>query len=137
MTLATLLSSFAMILSIGGIVPQLLRMARARSSAGQSPLGWAMGVAANASMAYVNGVAFGSALLLSSSVASGALCLAALTLVVRYAGSDSPERALAAPAARPAHDAVHDLATQEFEILRDAVLDIDRQRRAVAVPVAA
>jgi len=51
MTLVTFLSSLAMALGLGGIVPQLVCMARSRSAAGHAPSGWAMGAAANLSMA--------------------------------------------------------------------------------------
>ena len=53
MTLVTFLSTCAMLLGLGGILPQLVRMVRSRSASGQAPLGWGMGCAAHASMAYV------------------------------------------------------------------------------------
>jgi hypothetical protein len=43
MTVANLISVAAMALGLGGILPQLARMARSRSAAGQAPSGWAMG----------------------------------------------------------------------------------------------
>jgi hypothetical protein len=82
MSLVTLLSLFAMVLGLGGIVPQLVRMVRARSAAGQSALGWAMGLAANLSMVYVNGAGLGAELLCISSVAGGTLCAVALALIL-------------------------------------------------------
>jgi hypothetical protein len=138
MNIVALLSSCAMALGLGGIVPQLVRMARSRSAAGQSPLGWGMGAAANLSLAYVNGIAFHAHLLMGSNLTAATLCLAALAQILRYSQAETAAAApvavatpLAPVAAAPL--SVQDLATQEFEILRDAVLDIDRARRAVAV----
>jgi hypothetical protein len=75
-----------MALGLGGIVPQLVCMARARSAAGQSPSGWAMGVAANLSMGYVNGVAFHATMLSVYALSAAALCSAALALTLLYGG---------------------------------------------------
>ena len=68
MTLVTILSTCAMLLGLGGILPQLVRMVRSRSASGQAPLGWGLGCAAHASMAYVNFFGFGSLLLSASNV---------------------------------------------------------------------
>ena len=86
MTLVTFLSSLAMALGLGGIVPQLVCMARSRSAAGQAPSGWAMGAAANLSKGYVNGVAFHATLLSAYALTAAALCTAALALTLLYGG---------------------------------------------------
>jgi hypothetical protein len=119
-TLVTFLSTVAMALGLGGIVPQLVRMVQTRSAAGQSPLGWAMGLAANLSMAYVNGMAFSAVLLCASNLAAGALCACAVGLVV-VLGRRSPQP-------EPSLDFVHDLPTQELVVLREAVLAASASR---------
>jgi hypothetical protein len=112
MTLVTLLSTCAMLLGLGGILPQLLRMVRARSASGQAPLGWAMGCAAHASMAYVNFVGFHSMLLSASNLVAGTLCATAILLITTLRDR--------APAAAPV--VVDELPTGEFVALRAAVL---------------
>jgi hypothetical protein len=119
MTLVTLLSTLAMLLGLGGILPQLGRMLRSRSAGGQAPLGWAMGCAAHASMAYVNFFGFHSVLLSASNVVAGSLCAAAIVLIATL-GRDEP--------ARPAF-AFDDMPTGEFAALREAVLARDPQPR--------
>jgi hypothetical protein len=119
MTLVTLLSTFGMALGLGGIVPQLIRMASSRSAAGQAAAGWGMGLAANLSMAYVNAVGFHAALLTASNLLAAGLCATALTLVTLLRGE---------PAAAAPEYALDDLATQEFVVLRDAVLRADAAR---------
>jgi hypothetical protein len=112
MTLVTLLSTCAMLLGLGGILPQLVRMVRSRSAGGQAPLGWAMGCAAHASMAYVNFFGFHSLLLSASNLVAGTLCAAAILLIVTLRDR--------APAAAPV--VVDDMPTHEFVALRAAVL---------------
>jgi hypothetical protein len=109
MTLVTLLSTCAMALGLGGIVPQLARMARSRSAAGQAPLGWAMGLAANLAMAYVNGFGFGAALLTASNLLAAGLCAIALALVGVLGRGPAPPAGL------------EQLATQELVLLHAAV----------------
>jgi hypothetical protein len=112
MTLVTLLSTCAMLLGLGGILPQLVRMVRSRSAGGQAPLGWGMGCAAHASMAYVNFFGFDSLLLSASNLVAGSLCATAILLITTLRDH--------APAAVPV--AVDDMPTQEFVALRAAVL---------------
>jgi hypothetical protein len=119
MTLVTLLSTFAMLLGLGGILPQLVRMVRSRSAGGQAPLGWGMGCAAHASMAYVNFFGFDSVLLSASNVLAGTLCAIAIALITTLRGR-TPE---------PAPLVVDDMPTQEFVALRAAVLARDPQSR--------
>jgi hypothetical protein len=113
MTLVTLLSTCAMLLGLGGILPQLVRMVRSRSASGQAPLGWGMGCAAHASMAYVNFFGFDSLLLSASNLVAGTLCATAIVLITTL-------RDRAPAAAAPL--VVDDMPTHEFVALRAAVL---------------
>jgi hypothetical protein len=113
MTLVTLLSTCAMLLGLGGILPQLVRMVRSRSAGGQAPLGWAMGGAAHASMAYVNFFGFHSMLLSASNLVAGSLCATAILLITALRGRTPPATAPLV---------VDDLPTHEFVALRAAVL---------------
>ncbi len=123
MSYVTLISTAAMLLGLGGIVPQIVRMARARSAAGQSAIGWLMCMGAQLSMAYLNGFVFGAPLLTGSNLTAASLCAIALVLIA-IMGRRSP-----APASAPATADLVDLATQEFVVLRDAVLAADAVRR--------
>jgi len=118
-TLIATISMLAALIGIAGIVPQLITMLRARSSAGQSTVGWSFGIATNLSLAFVNLLGYHAFVLGSGNLASLSGCLTAVYLVRRFRG-----RGVADPAA----EAVTDLRTQEFEILRDAVL-IEHHRR--------
>jgi hypothetical protein len=120
MTLVTILSTTAMILGLGGILPQLARMIRSRSAGGQAVLGWGMGGAAHASMAYVNFFGFHSVLLSASNVIALSLCGTAIVLITMLGRRGAP----AAPAL-----VLDDLPTQEFAALRAAVLARDAQAR--------
>lgn len=111
----------AAVIGIAGIVPQLITMLRARSSAGQSTVGWSLGIATNASLAFVNVLGYHAVVLGSGNLLSLSGCLTAVYLVRRFRRGEAP------PANAPA-DTVTDLRTQEFEILREAVL-IEHHRR--------
>ena len=119
MTLVTILSTTAMVLGLGGILPQLARMIRSRSAGGHAVAGWGMGCAAHASMAYVNFFGFHSLLLSASNVIAGSLCVTAIVLITTLG-----RRTVAAPAI-----VLDDLPTQEFAALRAAVLARDAQPR--------
>ena len=116
-TIIATISMLAAVIGIAGIVPQLITMLRARSSAGQSTVGWSFGIATNTSLAFVNLLGYHALVLGSGNLASLTGCLTAVYLVRRF------RRAAASSA-----DEVTDLRTQEFEILRDAVL-IEHHRR--------
>ena len=116
-TLIATISMLAALIGIAGIVPQLVTMLRARSSAGQSTVGWSFGIATNLSLAFVNLLGYHALVLGSGNLASLSGCLTAVYLVRRFRRRDEP-----------ATDTVTDLRTQEFEILRDAVL-IEHHRR--------
>jgi hypothetical protein len=123
MSYVTLISTAAMLLGLGGIIPQIVRMARARSAAGQSAIGWLMCMGAQLSMAYLNGLVFGAPLLTASNLTAATLCAIALVLIAAM-GRRAPAGATA-----PATADLVDLATQEFVVLRDAVLAADAARR--------
>ncbi|HUA05738.1 MAG TPA: hypothetical protein VMB27_17650 [Solirubrobacteraceae bacterium] len=116
-TLIATISMLAAVIGIAGIVPQLITMLRARSSAGQSTVGWGLGIMTNTSLAFVNLLGYHAFVLGSGNLASLTGCLTAVYLVRRF------RRAVQPPA-----DAVTDLRTQEFEVLRDAVL-VEHHRR--------
>ena len=118
MTFVTALSTFAMALGLGGILPQLVRMVRSRSAAGQAPLGWGMAMAAHMSMAYVNAVAFKALLLSASNLIACTLCAVAIGLI-----------AVLGRRAEAAVFSIDDMATHEFTALREAVLARDPQPR--------
>jgi hypothetical protein len=118
MTFVTALSTFAMALGLGGILPQLVRMVRSRSAAGQAPLGWGMAMAAHMSMAYVNAVAFKALLLSASNLIACTLCAVAIGLI-----------AVLGRRAEAAAFSIDDMATHEFTALREAVLARDPQPR--------
>ena len=120
MTLITLLSAAGMALGLGGIVPQIVRMARARSAAGQSLSGWVMCLAANSAMAYVNGVAFGAMILAGSNLTAVALCAIAVLVIVTRGRRPAP------PVSFPQ---LEQLRTQELVILREAVVSAEQARR--------
>jgi hypothetical protein len=119
MTLVTFLSTCAILLGLGGIVPQLARMVRSRSAGGQAPLGWGLGLAAHMSMAYVNLVGFHSALLSASNLLAGSLCATAIALITTLRRRGDAPPALV----------VDDLPTHEFVALRAAVLARDPRPR--------
>lgn len=98
--LISVLSTAAIIVGLAGTVPQITTMLRSRSSDGQSPLAWGLGISVNAMMAYVNLVGFHAPVLALGNVAGATLCTIALGCVRRLAGAGSgshpePESALA------------------------------------------
>ena len=116
-TLIATISMLAALIGIAGIVPQLITMFRARSSAGQSTVGWTLGMTTNSALAFVNVLGYHALVLGSGNVASFLGCLTAVYLVRRFR---SP--------AEPSQDAVGDLRTHEFAVLREAVL-VEHHRR--------
>jgi uncharacterized membrane protein YccC len=117
-TLIATISMLAAVIGIAGIVPQLITMLQARSSAGQSTVGWSFGIATNTSLAFVNLLGYHALVLGSGNLASLSGCLTAVYLVRRFRRRP----------AEPQAEAVTDLRTQEFEVLRDAVL-VEHHRR--------
>ncbi len=107
------LSMLAAVIGIAGIAPQLITMLRARSSAGQSTVGWSFGIATNASLACVNLMGYHALVLGAGNLLSLSGCLTAVYLVRRFrpAGPAGPgESGLSTASA---------LRTQEFAVLRE------------------
>jgi hypothetical protein len=119
MTLITILSAAGMALGLGGIIPQIVRMVRARSAAGQSPAGWVMCLAANSALAYVNLTAFGALVLATSNLFAALLSAVAVVLIVTLGRRPAP---LSLPP-------LEQLRTQELVILREAVVSAEQARR--------
>lgn len=121
MSLLPVFSSAAIVIGLAAALPQLYAMVRARSAAGQSALGWMLGATVNTLMAYVNFVGYHATPLALGNVASLAICLAAVGLVVRF-GSVKPSP-------------FEELPTMEFVVLREHVEHEARrrdERRALA-----
>lgn len=134
-------STIAMLVGLGAAFPQILRMLLARSANGQSSLGWAMGLVANASMGYVNLVGFHAHLLAASNALSATLCVAAIVLITRFgaptaevlttddlAGAPVVATAAELRVVPPVHDVLADLPTTEFVALRAAIDEVDAFR---------
>jgi hypothetical protein len=130
MSLLPIASTTAIVIGLCAALPQLAAMARARSAAGQSSVGWGLGAFVNLLMAYVNLVGYQATVLAAGNVASVALCLVAVGLVLRYGagGQDADDD-------RPV--AIHELATTEFWALRDQLEHEARRRDERAVLIAA
>ncbi|WP_445150347.1 hypothetical protein [Baekduia sp. Peel2402] len=122
MSLLPLFSSAAIVIGLAAALPQLYAMVRARSAAGQSALGWMLGATVNTLMAYVNFVGYHATPLALGNVASLAICLAAVGLVVRFAAEADVEADGAATLA------FHELPTMEFVVLREHVEHEARRR---------
>ncbi len=145
MLLVSVLSSVAIVFGIGANLPQIARMHRSRSAAGQSPVGWIMGAVTNLCLAYVNLVGLGATLLGVANLGTVVLCSIAVALTVRFGESghrDEPET-VEAPASSAAaepvciasmvassHDRMVDMPTQEFSLLHDAVRTAEQRRSA-------
>ncbi len=127
MTLISLLSAFATVLGLSGAIPQIIRMVRARSAAGQSPVGWLMGGLCHACMVYVNAVGHHATLLAVGNVVTLALCTTAVAVIVSLRGRSRTPSATPAPA-----EELVALPTQEFQLLADAVRVAERRRTAAA-----
>lgn len=130
MSLLPIASTTAIVIGLCAALPQLAAMTRARSAAGQSALGWGLGAFVNMLMAYVNLVGYQATVLAAGNVASVALCLVAVGLVVRYGSSDD-----APVEERPVQ--IHDLATTEFWALRDQLEHEARRRDERRILIAA
>jgi hypothetical protein len=107
MLIATI-SMLAALIGIAGIVPQLITMLRARSSAGQSTVGWSFGIATNAALAFVNLLGYHAFVLGAGNLLSLSGCLTALYLVRRFR-----------PAPQADLNTTSALRTQEFAVLRE------------------
>jgi PQ loop repeat len=133
MSLLPLFSSAAIVIGLAAALPQLYAMVRARSAAGQSALGWLLGATVNTLMAYVNLVGYKATALAAGNVASLAICLAAVGLVVRLGAPATAEEDADPP------PAFHELPTMELIVLREQLEYETRRRdeRRTVLPAAA
>jgi predicted DNA repair protein MutK len=122
MSLLPIASTTAIVIGLCAALPQLGAMVRARSAAGQSALGWSLGAFVNVLMAYVNMVGYQATVLAAGNIASVALCLTAVALVVRFGvgGDEAVEE--------DAPVQIHELPTTEFWNLREQLEDEARRR---------
>ena len=141
MNTISLISAIAVVVSIGGILPQIVAMLKARSSAGQSALGWCLGVLVNGLLGYVNAEGAQSVVLTAGNAVGFLLSATALVLVFRYRidhASDSlgalEPGAVVSTLLDPARAPLIELQTEELEALHGAVTHAraTRQRGAVA-----
>jgi hypothetical protein len=123
MSLLPIASSTAIVIGLCAALPQLAAMVRARSAAGKSLLGWLLGAFVNFLMAYVNLAGYDATVLAAGNVASVALCLVAVALVLRFGTGDEE-----AVADDERSVAFHELPTTEFWALRDQ-LEHEARRR--------
>lgn len=140
MLLVSVLSSVAIVFGIGANLPQIARMHRSRSAAGQSPVGWIMGAVTNLCLAYVNLVGLGATLLGAANLGTVVLCSIAVALTVRFGESghrDAPTVGSASVApvgiaslVASSHDTMVDMPTQEFTLINDAVRAAEQRRVA-------
>lgn len=128
MSLISIASSFAIVLGFAGTLPHIRTMVRSKSSNGQSPTGWLIGIVVNVMTGYVNLAGLGAVMLGIGNVISGSFATIALGCVVRYR-QPVAEAAADAPAAAPRPLAtVHDLPTGEFHAIK-LLVDEEHARR--------
>jgi hypothetical protein len=128
------LSILAYVVNISGIVPQLRAMLRARSSRGQSPLGWVLAGSCSASLLFVNVVGYHALVLAAGNFLSLSGCLAAAGLAryFRRRGGVAPE-ALQALQEAPA-EVVSELPASELHVLTETVLGEHHRRTGEPIP---
>ncbi len=95
MTLISIASSIAIVLGFAGTLPHIRTMVLSRSSNGQSPTGWLIGILVNVMTGYVNLAGLGAVMLGVGNVIAGSFAAVALFCVIHY-------RRLRAPTAAPA-----------------------------------
>lgn len=137
MLLVSVLSSVAIVFGIGANLPQIARMHRSRSAAGQSPVGWIMGAVTNLCLAYVNLIGLGATLLGVANLGTVVLCSIAVALTLRFGDvgtSDEPaetaDRASIASIVASSHDRMLDMPTQEFSLIHETVRSAEQRRSA-------
>lgn len=143
MTLISIASSFAIVLGFAGTLPHIRTMVRSRSSNGQSPTGWLIGIAVNVMTGYVNLAGLGAVMLGVGNVLAGTFAAIALFCVVHYARAAESAAGVgagagagaagAAPAFAEAAETrplsiVHELPTGEFHAIK-LLVDEEHERR--------
>lgn len=131
--LIQILSSFAVIAGLFGVIPQIISMLVKGSSKGQSAAGWSVGISVNVVMGYVNLVGLHATLLAAGNAVAGALCAFALLCVLRLAddGADDVPAVDGDPVVGGA--VLYELPTAEFHVVRAHVMR-EHARRASALP---
>lgn len=134
--LIQILSTFAVIAGLFGVIPQIVSMLVTGSSKGQSAAGWSVGVSVNAVMGYVNLVGLHAGLLAAGNALAGALCAFALLCVVRLAedGSDEVPEVEGEPVVGGAN--LYELPTEEFHVVRAHVAREHARRSHAGAPQA-
>lgn len=133
--LISILSAFAVVAGLFGVVPQIASMLHRGSSKGQSATGWWVGISVNAVMAYVNLVGLHAQLLSAGNAIAGLLCAFALLCVVRLAedATESVPHVEGEPVVGGAN--LYELPTEEFHVVRAHVLREHARRTHGAEPV--
>lgn len=131
--LIQILSSFAVIAGLFGVIPQIVSMLRSGSSTGQSAAGWSVGVSVNVVMGYVNLVGLHAGLLATGNAIAGTLCAFALLCAVRLrdSGRDDVPEVEGEPVVGGAN--LYELPTAEFHVVRAHVLR-EHARRTHTAP---
>ncbi|MDO8212870.1 hypothetical protein [Conexibacter sp. CPCC 206217] len=132
MTLISIASTLAIVLGFAGTVPHIRTMVRTRSSDGQSPTGWLIGIAVNVITGYVNLAGLGAVLLGVGNVVAGTFAAVALACVIRYRQPVASMPAVAVATDAPALTTVHELPTGEFTVIKQLVDEEHARREAVA-----
>lgn len=132
MSFISIASTFAIVLGFAGTIPHIRTMLKSRSSGGQSPLGWSMGISVNVLTGYVNLAGPGAIMLGVGNVLAGTFSVIALTCVVRFRHGAAEHAAVAVAAVVPeqarALFAFHELPTGEFDALK-SLIDEEHARR--------
>lgn len=118
--LIQILSSFAVIAGLFGVIPQIVSMLSSGSSKGQSAAGWSVGVSVNAVMGYVNLVGLHAGLLAAGNAVAGTLCAFALLCVLRLAEPDGAVEEVPEVDGDPVVGGavLYELPTEEFHVVR-------------------
>jgi hypothetical protein len=128
------LSVLAGAVNITGIVPQLLTMVRARSSKGQSSVGWLLAATCSGSLLFVNAVGYHAFLLAGGNFLSMSGCLTASSLARYFRGNaGDPGEALEALTEAP-QEVVAELPAPELASLSGAVLEEQHRRTGELIP---
>lgn len=126
------LSVVASGVNISGIIPQLRTMLAARSSRGQSSLGWTLAATCSGSLLFVNAVGYHAFVLAGGNFMSLSGCLTAAYLARRFRQQGTvPPEALEALHDAP-EEVVSELPTGELEAFADVVVE-EQHRRATRV----
>lgn len=127
--LIQILSSFAVIAGLFGVIPQIVSMLFTGSSKGQSAAGWSVGISVNVVMGYVNLMGLHATLLAVGNAVAGGLCAFALLCVVRLRdGGDEVPAVEGEPVVGGA--VLYELPTAEFHVVRAHVMREHARRAA-------